>query len=62
MQGKSNLVNITLADFIVRTGYQMGKTPLLPIFAATRGAGVPRSGDGGRDLRGGRYRRRMATG
>ena len=39
MQGKSNLVNITLADFIVRTGYQMGKTPLLPIFAATLGAG-----------------------
>lgn len=39
MPGKSNLVNITLADFIVRTGYQMGKTPLLPIFAATLGAG-----------------------
>ncbi len=38
MKGSSNLVNITLADFIVRSGYQMGKTPLLPIFAAGLGA------------------------
>ncbi|MEM8531589.1 MAG: MFS transporter [Chloroflexota bacterium] len=33
-----NLIPITLADFIVRSAYQMGKTPLLPIFAATLGA------------------------
>lgn len=30
---------ITGADFIVRSAYQMGKTPLLPIFAASLGAG-----------------------
>ena len=30
---------ITAADFIVRSAYQMGKTPLLPIFAAALGAG-----------------------
>ena len=29
---------ITTADFLVRSAYQMGKTPLLPIFAATLGA------------------------
>ncbi len=29
---------ITLADFIVRSAYQMGKSPLLPIFAASLGA------------------------
>ncbi len=34
----ANFVRITLADFIVRAAYQMGKTPLLPIFAATLGA------------------------
>ncbi len=33
-----DFVYITLADFIVRAAYQMGKTPLLPIFAATLGA------------------------
>ena len=32
-------VCITAADFIVRSAYQMGKTPLLPFFAATLGAG-----------------------
>ena len=32
-------VLITGADFIVRSAYQMGKTPLLPIYAATLGAG-----------------------
>ena len=31
-------VRIALADFIVRSAYQMGKTPLLPIFAASLGA------------------------
>ena len=30
---------ITGADFIVRSAYQMGKTPLLPIYAASLGAG-----------------------
>ncbi len=29
---------ITLADFLARSAYQMGKTPLLPIFAASLGA------------------------
>ncbi len=29
---------ITFADFLVRSAYQMGKTPLLPIFAASLGA------------------------
>ncbi len=29
---------ITLADFMVRSAYQMGKTPVLPIFAAMLGA------------------------
>jgi MFS family permease len=33
-----NFINITLADFIVRSAYQMGKTPLLPLFAASLGA------------------------
>ena len=33
-----NLLKITIADFIVRAGYQMGKTPLLPILAASLGA------------------------
>ena len=32
------LLNLTAADFIVRTAYQMGKTPLLPLFAAGLGA------------------------
>lgn len=34
----NNLILITLADFIVRSAYQMGKTPLLPIFAFSLGA------------------------
>lgn len=38
MKFTKNFLNITLADFIVRSAYQMGKTPLLPIFAATLGA------------------------
>ena len=33
-----DFISITIADFIVRSAYQMGKTPLLPIFAATLGA------------------------
>lgn len=32
-------LKITTADFIARAAYQMGKTPLLPIFAASLGAG-----------------------
>jgi len=35
---QSNFLAITAADFIVRAAYQMGKTPLLPIFAASLGA------------------------
>ena len=30
---------VTAADLIVRSAYQMGKTPLLPLFAASLGAG-----------------------
>ena len=33
-----DFVRLTAADFIVRSGYQMGKTPLLPILAASLGA------------------------
>ncbi len=33
-----SFIYITSADFIVRSAYQMGKTPLLPIFAASLGA------------------------
>ncbi len=35
---RKDFVYITAADFIVRTAYQMGKTPLLPVFAASLGA------------------------
>jgi MFS family permease len=38
MRPSRNFINITLADFIVRSAYQMGKTPLLPLFAASLGA------------------------
>ncbi len=38
MRFSKDFINITLADFIVRSAYQMGKTPLLPFFAATLGA------------------------
>ena len=34
-----HFAKITTADFIVRAAYQMGKTPLLPLFAASLGAG-----------------------
>lgn len=33
-----NFFSISAADLIARTAYQMGKTPLLPIFAASLGA------------------------
>jgi len=38
MKQRRNLISITAADFIVRSAYQIGKTPLLPIFAAALGA------------------------
>ena len=38
MKHPLNFISITGADFIVRSAYQMGKTPLLPIFAMTLGA------------------------
>jgi MFS family permease len=34
-----SFVYITLADLIARSAYQMGKTPLLPLYAAALGAG-----------------------
>ncbi len=38
MKRSLNFIGITGADFIVRSAYQMGKTPLLPIFAMALGA------------------------
>ena len=38
MRGTNNLAKLTAADFLVRTAYQMCKTPLLPLMAATLGA------------------------
>ena len=38
MKQPFNFIGITGADFIVRSAYQMGKTPLLPIFAMALGA------------------------
>ena len=38
MLNSKSLLYITGADFIARSAYQMGKTPLLPIFAAYLGA------------------------
>ena len=37
MKRPLNFISITGADFIVRSAYQMGKTPLLPIFAMALG-------------------------
>ena len=39
MRFSRQFINVTIADFIVRSAYQMGKTPLLPVFAQTLGAG-----------------------
>ena len=39
MRVPSDLWRITYADLIVRTAYQVGKTPLMPLFAASLGAG-----------------------
>lgn len=38
MKLSRDFLSITFADLVVRSAYQMGKTPLLPIFAATLGA------------------------
>ncbi|MDE2952802.1 MAG: MFS transporter [Chloroflexota bacterium] len=38
MRRSKPFLNLMLADFIARSGYQMGKTPLLPIFANALGA------------------------
>lgn len=38
MRSTLNLWRITCADLIVRTAYQVGKTPLMPLFAASLGA------------------------
>lgn len=38
MRRSRHFLNIMLADFLARSAYQMGKTPLLPIFASTLGA------------------------
>ena len=39
LPASQNLWRITGADLIVRTAYQVGKTPLMPLFAASVGAG-----------------------
>ena len=39
MKRSRNFTLITFADLIARSAYQMGKTPLLPLFAASLGAG-----------------------
>jgi MFS family permease len=38
LEENRDFYRITFADFIVRSAYQMGKAPLLPIFAANLGA------------------------
>ncbi len=38
MKRSRPFLNLMLADFLARSAYQMGKTPLLPIFAAALGA------------------------
>ena len=39
MARSRGFLSVTAADFLVRSAYQMGKTPLLPLFAASLGAG-----------------------
>ena len=39
MRGRTDLLRITGADFLLRSAYQLGKTPVLPVFAASLGAG-----------------------
>ncbi|MDX1522930.1 MAG: MFS transporter [Anaerolineae bacterium] len=38
MHQRRHFLYITFADFLVRSAYQMGKTPLLPVFALALGA------------------------
>lgn len=38
MKLSRNFLYVTVADFLARSAYQTGKTPLLPLFAATLGA------------------------
>ena len=38
MKQDRNFLYITFADLMARSAYQMGKTPLLPLFAAMLGA------------------------
>ena len=38
LRPKANLAKIFVADFVLRFSYQMGKSPLLPLFAAALGA------------------------
>ena len=38
MSATQNLVKLTAADFLVRSTYQMGKSPVLPLMAASLGA------------------------
>ena len=39
MTGPKPLAKITATDAIVRSAYKMGETPLLPLYAASPGAG-----------------------
>ena len=41
MRRPLNFIHVASADFITRSAYQMGKTPVLPIFAAALGASGP---------------------
>ena len=38
MSINQNLIKLTFADFLVRSAYQMGKSPVLPLMAASLGA------------------------
>ena len=38
MEQNRYLIQLSISDFILRTAYQIGKTPLLPLFAASIGA------------------------
>ena len=38
MSINQNLIKLTFADFLVRSAYQMGKSPVLPLLAASLGA------------------------
>jgi MFS family permease len=41
---RMQFVNLAAMDLLARTGYQMGKSPLLPLFAAALGAGPEMTG------------------